>query len=124
MKSALLMVTILVVLASGWELVLDANCNSCGFYQKDIIVKPGTDMAPCPVCSRIVTSFLNKTIGSGECKVCGSWLNFYPNYLCKLSWWATPDAGGGPRRSTPSIFICPVCGNQSLSFVCTELKTK
>jgi hypothetical protein len=111
-------------LASGWELVLDASCSSCGFYQQDIVVKPGMHLAPCPVCGRIVTSFLNTTIGAGECKACGSWLNFYPDYLCKLSWWLAPKAGGGPRRSTPAIFICPQCGNQSLSFVCTEIKTK
>ena len=124
MKIVVMLIATIVSLAAGWELVLDASCGSCGFYQKDIVVKPGTHLAPCPVCSHIVTSFLNTTIGSGECKVCGSWLNFYPDYLCKLAWWTTPDSGGGPRRSTPAIYICPACGNQSLSFVCTRIKTK
>ena len=117
-----LLILLLVTMVSAWELVLDASCSSCGFYQKDIVIKPGTVMAPCPVCGIVVTKFRNTTVGGGECKICGSWLLFYPDYLGKLSWWQTSESSGEPRRNSPSIYICPVCGSPTLNFVCTKRK--
>lgn len=117
-----IMLLCMVCSVGAWELTLDASCDACGYYQKSIVLKPGVEMAPCQYCGRVVTKMINRTIGGGECKACHSLLTDYPEYLWSIKWWQATESDGEVRRSTPAIFLCPSCGNQTLRFVCTKRK--